>query len=81
MSASHTTTRPESTDHNKASKDGPKKARLTILPGVGLIDLDDPGVAGRLAERLAGKVGDQLLLFAQRMQEGLPPPRSPSAST
>lgn len=30
-----------------------------------------PAVAGRLAERLAGKVGEQLVLFAQRMQEGL----------
>ena len=55
----------------KASKDGSKKERLTILPGVGLVGLDDPAVVGKLAERLAGKVGEQLVLFAQRMQEGL----------
>jgi transposase-like protein len=43
---------------------------LTILPGVGLVDLD--GVEkGELVERLAGKVGDQLELFAARMREGL----------
>jgi putative transposase len=68
MSASHTT--PAATKR-KASKDGSKKERLTILPGVGLVDLNDPASAGKLAERLAGKVGDQLVLFAQRMQEGL----------
>ncbi|MFN2506924.1 MAG: IS256 family transposase, partial [Acidimicrobiales bacterium] len=68
MSASHTTA-PATT--RKASKDTERKPRLTILPGVGLIDLDDPAVAGTLAERLAGKVGEQLVLFAQRMQEGL----------
>ena len=69
MTASHTTGPAATTE--KASKNGQKKARLTILPGVGLVDLDDPAVAGKLAERLAGKVGDQLVLFAQRMQEGL----------
>ena len=43
---------------------------LTILPGVGLVDLD--GVEkGELVERLAGKVGDQLEVFAARMREGL----------
>ncbi|MGH2578213.1 MAG: hypothetical protein ACRDG9_10785, partial [Actinomycetota bacterium] len=74
MSASHTTTVPAAhagSKKNNAAEDGQKKARLTILPGIGLIDLNDPGVAGRLAERLAGKVGDQLVLFAQRMHEGL----------
>jgi putative transposase len=70
MSASHTTA--SSADQKKnASKEAEKRPRLTILPGVGLIDLDDPAVAGKLAERLAGKVGEQLVAFAQRMQEGL----------
>lgn len=70
MSESHTTTTPASTTR-RTSKGCESKPRLTILPGVGLIDLDDPAVAGKLAERLAGTVGDQLVLFAQRMQEGL----------
>lgn len=54
---------------NAATADS--KLRLTILPGVGLVDLDDPRLSQQLAERLAGKVGDELLLFASRMREGL----------
>lgn len=69
MSQSHTTAPPART--RKAAKDDANKPRLTILPGVGLIDLNDPAIAGKLAERLAGKVGEQLVAFAQRMQEGL----------
>lgn len=53
---------------NAAATDS--KPGLTILPGVGLVDLDDPRLS-QLAERLAGKVGDELLLFATRMREGL----------
>ncbi len=64
MSASHNT--------NKTAPDSePAEPRLTILPGLGLVDLGDPTVAGRLAERLAGKVGDEVMLFADRMREGL----------
>lgn len=64
MSASHNT--------NKTAPDGQAaRSRLTILPGVGLVDLYDPKVAGVLAERLAGKVGDEMMLFATRMREGL----------
>jgi putative transposase len=70
MSASHTHT-PAAATTRKASKATESKPRLTILPGVGLVDLNDPAVAGKLAERLAGKVGEQLVAFAQRMQEGL----------
>jgi len=40
---------------------------LRLLPEVGLVDLADP----LLAERLAGKVSDQLELFAAQMREGL----------
>ena len=64
MSACHTTKK-------KASKGDGSRPRLTILPGVGLVDLDDPRLSQQLAERLAGKVGDELLLFAQRMREAL----------
>lgn len=70
MSASHTATpATRKTTASKNSKE--RKPRLTIVPGIGLVDLNDPAVAGKLAERLAGKVGDQLVLFAQYMQEGL----------
>jgi transposase-like protein len=40
---------------------------LRLLPDVGLVDLADPG----LGERLAGKVSDQLAVFASQMREGL----------
>ena len=54
--------------------------RLTILPGVGLVDLG--GLEkGQLVERLAGKVGDQLELFASRLREGLLAASVPSAWT
>jgi hypothetical protein len=67
MQALHTTKKaaPEKSVTEK------KKPRLTILPGVGLVDLDHPKLTGTLAERLAGKVGDELLLFTTHMREGL----------
>ncbi|MGH2696614.1 MAG: transposase, partial [Actinomycetota bacterium] len=77
MSVSHTTkgsasSKPRAGKASSSTKvDGGGEQRLTILPGVGLVDLNDPGIAGRLAERLAGKVGDQLVHFAQQMQDGL----------
>jgi putative transposase len=40
---------------------------LRLLPGIGLVDATDPG----LAERLAGTVSDQLEAFASKMREGL----------
>ena len=40
---------------------------LRLLPDIGLVDLADPS----LPERLAGKVGVQLALFASQMREGL----------
>jgi len=40
---------------------------LRAAPEVGLVDLADPGLAGRLA----GKMNDQLELFASQMREGL----------
>ncbi len=40
---------------------------LRLVPEIGLVDLGDPS----LSERLAGKVSDQLELFAARMREGL----------
>jgi putative transposase len=42
-------------------------SKLRLLPEVGLVDLADPS----LAERLAGKVSDQLELFASQMRQGL----------
>lgn len=40
---------------------------LRLLPEIGLVDLADPS----LSERLAGKVSDQLELFASQMRHGL----------
>lgn len=42
-------------------------ARLRILPELGLVDVSDPGLSGRLA----GTVSEQLEVFASRMREGL----------
>jgi putative transposase len=42
-------------------------SRLRLLPEIGLVDLADPG----LSVRLAGKVNEQLELFASQMREGL----------
>ena len=64
MPASHTSA------VRKTDEPGVVGRHLTILPGVGLVDLDGLG-KGQLVERLAGKVGDQLELFASRMREGL----------
>ncbi len=47
-----------------------EKPRLTILPVVSLVDLDNPKLTCTIAERLAGKVDDELLLFTTRMREG-----------
>jgi putative transposase len=38
-----------------------------LVPAIGLVDLDDPG----LSERLAGKVSEQLEEFASQMRHGL----------
>jgi hypothetical protein len=40
---------------------------LRLAPEIGLVDLADPS----LSERLAGKVSEQLEVFAARMREGL----------
>ncbi len=39
---------------------------LRLLPDVGMVDLADPGLSGRLA----GKVSDQLETFASKMCDG-----------
>lgn len=48
-------------------------ATLRLLPGIGVVDLADPG----LAERLAGTVDTQLEAFASRMREGFWPSSGP----
>ena len=45
----------------------PTVSSLCLLPEIGLVDLADPS----LGERLAGKVSDQLEVFASQMREGL----------
>lgn len=42
-------------------------SHLRLLPALGLVDLTDPS----LPERLAGKVSDQLEVFADQMRQGL----------
>jgi putative transposase len=49
--------------HTKASE----PSRLRLLPEIGLVDLADPS----LPARLAGKMDEQLELFASRMRHGL----------
>ncbi len=49
--------------HTKSSS----ASNLRLLPELGLVDLSDPGLSGRLA----GKVSEQLEVFAVRMREGL----------
>ena len=46
---------------------GARTSSLRLLPEIGLVDLADPS----LAERLAGKMTEQLELFADRMRQGL----------
>src|SRR3954471_9564151 len=41
--------------------------RLQLLPGIGLVDLSHPELAGRLA----GIAGEQLELFGAKMRDGL----------
>jgi putative transposase len=53
----------KSASHTKAASTG----HLRALPGFGLVDLADPS----LPERLAGKVDEQLILFATQMRQGL----------
>lgn len=73
MAASHNSTASaaKKAAGTKAAAEDQARAKFTILPGVGLVDLNAPGIAGELADRLAGTVSEQLLLFATRMQEGL----------
>lgn len=49
--------------HTKAAT----SSTLRLLPDMGLVDLADPS----LPERLAGKVSDQLEVFASQMRQGL----------
>jgi len=51
----------------QASHTKPSSSTLRLLPDVGMGDLADPGLSGRLA----GKVSDQLESFASKMRDGL----------
>lgn len=53
----------KSASHTKSAS----SSTLRLLPEIGLVDVADPG----LSERLAGKVSEELELFASRMREGL----------
>ncbi len=53
----------KSASHTKPAS----SSTLRLLPEVGLVDLSDPSLSGRLA----GRVSDQLELFASQMREGL----------
>jgi len=70
----------QKTTAKKPDKPGLVGRRLTIVPGVGLLDLDATG-KGELVERLAGKVGDQWSCSRRGCGRGCSPPRSRSAWT
>jgi hypothetical protein len=62
MGASHTGTAAEGRE---------RTLEYTIRPGIGEVDFSHRRLPEQLAERLAGKVGAELVLFASRMREGL----------
>jgi len=62
MGASHTGTAAEGREGT---------LQYTIRPGIGGIDFSQRRLPEQLADRLAGKVGAELMLFASRMREGL----------
>ncbi len=45
--------------------------QYTIRPGIGGVGFRQRRLPEQLADRLAGKVGEELMLFASRMREGL----------
>ena len=66
MAASHKNT-PNERDSGSADLAG---RRFTVVPEVGLVDRDATDHA-RLLQRLAGRAGEELVTFAERMREGL----------